>query len=73
MTRRDRLLRIIDNFGGVGPYGHPSAKHGFQRTLAKHGLSLFTDEAIELIVREIVRDWKRTKRMNRENRARRSA
>jgi len=65
MTRRDRLVRILENFGNLQ---HRNVKWELDRLLVRHGLSLFTDEAIEMLTRAVVRDWKRTQRMNRENR-----
>jgi hypothetical protein len=70
MTRRDRLVRILENFGN---FQHRNVKWEFDRLLVRHGLSLFTDEAIEMLTAAVVRDWKRTQRMNRENRTRKSA
>ncbi len=70
MTRRQRLLNILENFGGLQ---HRSVKWELDRLLAKHGFELLTDDAIENLTTLVVRDWRRTQRMNRENRARKSA
>ena len=69
MTRRDRHIRFLDNFGGL---------NGIRATeldsfIARHGLAVFTDEAIAKLAAHKVADWRFTRRLNRRNRAIRTA
>lgn len=70
MTRRERLDRIIENFGGI--YGNTGRFH-LQTILARRGLAALTDEATEALAWEIVNSHKRQQRWNREYRAKRGA
>ena len=67
MTRRERLLRIIDSFG------RDRERYHLAQVLAKHGLSILTDEGVEILTRSIVTSHKRQQRYNREYRAARRA
>lgn len=67
MTRRQRHLRIIENFG------RDCERYHLAEVLARHGLSILTDEGVEKLTRSIVTSHKRQQRYNRENRARRAA
>lgn len=66
MTRRERMIRIIDSWGPMSSFvsNHESWM------LAKLGLRAYTDEAIEELARSLVESQKRQQKMNRENRAR---
>jgi hypothetical protein len=64
MTKRERHLRILDGFGGL--QGIPM-RH-LDHIIAVHGLVLFTDEAIELLTKHTIVNWRRTQRMNADNR-----
>jgi hypothetical protein len=73
MTRRERHIRILDNFDGLRMVtGCRIVRSELDRLITRHGFELFTDKAIEMLTAATVRDWKRTQRMNRENRARRA-
>lgn len=52
MTRRERYLRILENFGRVG-------KHDRDRVLSRLGYDAFTDEAIEALTKATVDGHKR--------------
>lgn len=65
MTRRQRHLRIVESFG------RDRERYHLADVLAKHGLSILTDEGIELLTRSIVNSHKVQQRYNREARARR--
>jgi hypothetical protein len=67
MTRRQRHLRIIEDFG------RDRMRYHLAEVLARHGLALLTDEGIETLTRSIVTSHKTQQRYNRENRARRSS
>jgi hypothetical protein len=74
MTRRQRHLRILDNFGGLrGLTGSHRVKWEFDRLISIHGLDLLTDEAVEMLASRTVSSHRFTQRINRENRARRQA
>jgi hypothetical protein len=74
MTRRQRHIRILDNFGGLaGLTGNRRVKWELDRLLSIHGLDLFTDEAIEMLASRTVSSHRFAQRINRENRARRQA
>ena len=66
MTRRERHLRIIADFG------RDRARYHLAEVLARHGLSLLTDEGVEILTRSIVTSHRLQQRYNRENRARRN-
>ena len=61
MTRRERHLRILENFGRVGKYDR-------DRELSRLGYRAFTDEAIEALTKATVDGHRRSQRMNAENR-----
>jgi hypothetical protein len=67
MTRRQRHQRIIESFG------RDRERYHLASVLARHGLSILTDEGIELLTRSIVDSHRLQQRYNRENRARRSS
>lgn len=67
MTRRERHLRIIESFG------RDRERYHLADVLARHGLSLLTDEGIEKLTQSIVRSHKLQQRYNREARARRAS
>ena len=70
MTRRDRHVRILESWGGIRSLtGSRTIATVVDDLVYRHGFALFTDEAIEMIVARVVSNWKRTRRMNRENRA----
>lgn len=75
MARRERHVRILEgSWGGVrGLTGSRIVSMVVRDLVYNTGLKLFTDEAIEMIVARVVSDWKRTRRINRENRARRTS
>lgn len=66
MTRRERHLRIIESFG------RDCERYHLANVLARHGLSILTDEGVEKLTQAIVSGHKRQQRYNRENRARRA-
>lgn len=63
MTRRERHLRIINDFD------EKSVRWAMQRLKARHGFDLLTDEAVELLARQVLSDYRRTQEMNARNRA----
>jgi hypothetical protein len=63
MTRRERHLRIIENFG------QDRARYHLSVMLARHGLSLLNDEGVEKVARSLVTGHKTQQRYNREARA----
>lgn len=67
MNRRERHQRIIESFG------RDRERYHLAEVLARHGLSILTNEGIELLTRSIVTSHRRQQRYNRENRARRSS
>jgi len=67
MTRRERHQHIIESFG------RDRERYHLAEVLARHGLSVLTDEGIELLTRSIVTSHRRQQRYNREARARRSS
>lgn len=68
MTRRERHIRILDNFGGLR--GSHRVKREFDRLLSIHGLDLLTDEAVEMLAARTVSSHRFSQRINRENRER---
>lgn len=64
MTRRDRHVRILENFGS------DRVRYHRDTIMARLGLSAFTDEAIDAIARHTVSSHRRQQRYNRENRER---
>jgi hypothetical protein len=74
VTRRQRHIRILDNFGGLKSLsGCRTVKFEFDRLLSVHGLELFTDEAVELLASRVVASHRFSQKLNRENHARRQA
>jgi hypothetical protein len=67
MTRRERHLRIIESFG------RDRERYHLAEILARHGLTLFTDEGIQKLTQSIVRSHKLQQKFNRDNRARRAS
>jgi len=72
MTRRDRLIRILDNFGdlrGVSVIGsHCWIAPELDRLMRRHRYDLFTDDAIEMLAWAVIKDWRNVRRMNQQNR-----
>lgn len=69
MNRRERHIRILDNFGGLrSPSGSRAVQWELDSLFARHGLALLTDEAIEMLVRRLLASRQRQQRMNAENR-----
>jgi hypothetical protein len=66
MTRRQRHQNIIENFGGLD--GHSPRFHA-QSVIGKLGLKAFSDEAIEMLARDLVSSHARQNRYNAEYRA----
>jgi hypothetical protein len=66
MTRRQRHFRIIESFG------RDRERYHLADVIARHGLSILTDEGIQKLTQSIVSSHKLQQRYNRENRARRS-
>jgi hypothetical protein len=67
MTRRERHLRIIEWFDDR------HRRWQLDALLHRRKMTVFTDDAIEELAAALVRDYRREQKMNRENRARRSA
>jgi len=67
MTRRQRHLRIIEDFG------RDRMRYHLAEVLARHGLALLTNDGVETLVRAIVTSHKTQQRYNREARARRAS
>lgn len=67
MTRRQRHLRIIENFG------RDRERYHLAEVLARQGLSILNDEGVEKLALSIVSSHRRQQRYNRESRARRSS
>jgi hypothetical protein len=67
MTRRQRHLNILENFG------RDRTRYYLAEVLARHGLSILTDDGIEKVTRAMVTSHKTQQRYNREARARRIA
>lgn len=65
MNRRQRHLRIIENFG------KDRERYHLVEVLARHGLTILSDEGIEKLASRIVQSHQRQQRYNRENRTRR--
>lgn len=65
MTRRDRLINIIDNFGGLN---HRTVHHEFEHLMTKRGLAALTDEAVEELATRVVHGYRTQQRYNRANR-----
>lgn len=64
MTRRERHERILQWFS------ERSVNWAKGELEARHGLSLWTDEAIEKLARRCLENYRRQQRMNEENRKR---
>ena len=69
MTRRERHIRILDNFGGLrSASGSRRVGAKLDHLLYRHGLKLLTDEAVEMLASAVWNSYRRTQRMNREYR-----
>lgn len=66
MTRRERHVRIIENFG----LESQSGRYYRDRLLARRGLAVFNDEAIRELARLLVSGQARQNKYNQENRER---
>ena len=62
MTRRERLERIANWFDDR------SFRFARDRLLSRHGLSAFTDEALEELASDLWRTYQREQEINRRNR-----
>lgn len=62
MTRRERHLRIIENFGSR------SQHQALDRLLARKGLTILSDDGVEQLVRLTLSDWQHHKRCIEHNR-----
>jgi hypothetical protein len=72
MTRRDRHVRILHNFGGLRSLtGSRTVAAQLDHLLYQYGLELLTDEAVEILTRAVWRSHRRAQRMNAHNRAQR--
>lgn len=67
MTRRERLLLILENLG------KDRVRWELQHLVQPRKLSLLSDEGIETLTIAVVREWRRSQKTNRDNRARRLA
>ena len=67
MNRRDRHIRILENFGRDAVRFHRDS------VIAKLGLAAFSDAALEAIARDTVSSYRRQQRYNREWRAKRAS
>lgn len=67
MTRRERLTRIVEWFEDR------RSRRQLDDLIAKRGLTILTDEAMEELARRCVADYRFGQKLNRENRARRVA
>lgn len=63
MTRRQRMLRIIENMG------ERQCRFHIERLLVRRGLSILTDDAVDDLAGRIMSDHFLTQKRNRENRA----
>lgn len=66
MTRRERHLRIIENFGW------DAARYYLELEAQRRGLAAFTDESVERIVRSLIGSRNRQARYSREAKERRA-
>jgi len=57
MTRRQRHINILKNFGRVGQYDRDGVLH-------RMGLDAFTDEAIEAMAVATVSGWRASEKRN---------
>ncbi len=67
MERRERHLRILENFGSERTRFHR------EQIVARLGMSAFTDEAVEAIARHLLHSHRQQQRFNREWREKRRA
>lgn len=67
MTRRERLIRIIESWG---PYSH-TYRYERDRVIGRMGYAAFTDEAIEALAAGMVDGKRRQAKYNAANKARR--
>jgi hypothetical protein len=68
MTRRERMVRIIESWG---PYSH-TYRFEHDRVIARMGYSAFSDEAIEAMASGMVDGRRRQAKYNAANKARRA-
>lgn len=64
MTRRERHVRIIENFG----LDSQSGRYYRERLLAKRNLTAFNDEAIRELAAMLVSGRARSNKLNKQNR-----
>lgn len=67
MNRRERLLLILENLG------QDRVRWDLQHLVQPRKLSLLSDEGIETLTAAVVRTWRLSQKINRDNRARRLA
>lgn len=67
LTRRQRMLNIIENFGGIRSN---RVQFHLDGLMAKEGLGALTDSAVENLAERIVSGHRHQQKLNRENRAR---
>lgn len=68
MTRRERLIRIIESWG---PYSH-TFRFERDRVIGRMGYAAFSDEAVEAMARGMVAGKRWQAKQNAANRARRA-
>jgi len=68
MTRRERHINIIDNFGVFGRrrYNIQAVHWELNDLLINHGLALLTDEAIEMLARRLLASRGQENKINAE-------
>ena len=63
MTRRERHLRIIENFG------RDRERYHLTQVIARYGLTILTDDGVKKVALSLVSGHKLQQRYNRESRA----
>lgn len=63
MTRRERHLKIVSGFDDR------TVRYAFVCLQARHGFNLLSDEAVEMLAREVLAIHKRRQETNARNRA----
>lgn len=65
-STRERKERFILSFGRIT--GARTGNDAVTSVLSDYGLEVFPDWAIDLMVADCIRSWRRSQRINRENR-----
>jgi len=77
MTRRERHQAIVLNFcgyqGARGMTGDRDVHRVLEGMIRRRGFAIFTDEAVEELARDLLRERAFTRKLNAQNRARRVA